>query len=74
MELLDDTGHVAHDLLAFAGQVADEPGSAYLPFDLIIHADAPPRYVLQVVIACGRLPSSGWLRADLTLAHGTGGD
>lgn len=50
--------HVAHDLLAYAGQVAAQPGSAYLPFDLVIHTDAPPRDVLQVVIACGRLLSS----------------
>ena len=28
--------HVAHDLLAYAGQVAAQPGSAYLPFDLVI--------------------------------------
>jgi Mycothiol maleylpyruvate isomerase N-terminal domain len=50
--------HVAHDLLAYAGQVAAQPDSAYLPFDLIIHADAPPHDVLQVVVACGRLLSS----------------
>lgn len=50
--------HVAHDLLAYAGQVAGQPGSAYLPFDLVIDADAPPRDVLQVVCACGRLLSS----------------
>jgi hypothetical protein len=50
--------HVAHDLLAYAGQVAARPGSAYLPFDLVIHRDASPRDVLQVVIASGRLLSS----------------
>jgi hypothetical protein len=44
--------------VAYAGQVATQPGSAYLPFDLIIHADAPPHDVLQVVVACGRLLSS----------------
>ncbi len=49
--------HVAHDLLAYAGQVAAQPGSAYLPVDLVIHADAPPREVLQVVISSGRLLS-----------------
>ena len=48
---------MAHDLLAYAGQVAAQPGSAYLPFDLVIHADAQPRDVLQVVSACGRLLS-----------------
>jgi len=50
--------HVAHDLLAYAGQVAAQPGSAYLPFDLTIRADTPPRDVLQVVVACGRLLSN----------------
>src|SRR4051794_537862 len=40
--------HVAHDLLAYAGQVAARPGDAYLPFDLVIHADAPPHDLLQV--------------------------
>ena len=50
--------HVAHDLLAYAAQVAARPGDAYLPFDLVIRADAPPRDVLQVVAACGRLLSS----------------
>src|SRR3954467_1374778 len=50
--------HVAHDLLAYAGQVAAQPASAYLPFDLVIHPDAPPREMLQVVIAAGGLLSS----------------
>lgn len=50
--------HVAHDLLAYAGQVAAAQGSAYLPFDLVVRADVSPRDVLQVVIASGRLLSS----------------
>ena len=54
--------HVAHGLLAYAGQIAAQPGSAYLRFDLVIHADAPPRDVLQVVIASGRLLSSALAR------------
>lgn len=49
--------HVAHDLLAYAGQVAARPGSAYLPFDLVIRSDASPHDVLQVVVASGRLLS-----------------
>lgn len=49
---------VAHDLLAYAGQMAAQPVSAYLPFDLVIHPDAPPPEVLQVVIASGRPLSS----------------
>jgi hypothetical protein len=55
--------HVAHDLLAYAGQLAAQPGSGYLPFDLVIHADAPPRDVLQVVSASGRLLSSALAEA-----------
>ena len=47
--------HVAHDLLAYAGQVAAQPASAYLPFDVVIRPDATPRDVLQVVDASGRL-------------------
>jgi hypothetical protein len=50
--------HVAHDLLAYAGQVAARPDSSYLPCDLVIRTDASPRDVLQVVIASGRLLSS----------------
>jgi hypothetical protein len=47
--------HVAHDLLAYAGQVAAGPADAYLPFDLTVEAGAPPRDVLRVVTACARL-------------------
>lgn len=54
----ETAAHVAHDLLAYAGQVAGQPGSAYLPFDLVVRTDAPPHEVLQVVIASGRLLSS----------------
>jgi hypothetical protein len=50
--------HVAHDLLAYAGQVTARPTTAYLPFDLTIAPDASPREVLQVVTACGGLLSS----------------
>lgn len=50
--------HVAHDLLAYAGQVAGQPMDAYLPLDLAVREEAPPRDVLQVVVACGRLLSN----------------
>ncbi len=49
--------HVAHDLLAYAGQVAGRADAGYLPFDLVISPEAPPREVLGVVSACGRLLS-----------------
>jgi hypothetical protein len=47
--------HVAHDLVAYAGQLAALPVSGYLPFDLVIRHDASPSDLLQVVIASGRL-------------------
>jgi hypothetical protein len=50
--------HVAHDLLAYAGQVAGRPGDAYLPFDLAVRPGTAPRDVLRVVEACGRLLST----------------
>ncbi|HEV7935296.1 MAG TPA: DinB family protein [Actinomadura sp.] len=56
--------HTAHDLLAYAGQVAGRPATAYLPYDLRIQPDAPPQEVLQVVAACGNLLSSAIATAD----------
>lgn len=47
--------HLAHDLLAYAGQLAARPQDAYLPMDLTIGDDAPPAAVLRVVTACGTL-------------------
>ncbi|MFI6155041.1 maleylpyruvate isomerase N-terminal domain-containing protein [Kitasatospora sp. NPDC051170] len=47
--------HVAHDLLAYAGQLAARPANAYLPFDLAVDPATPVRDVLEVVSACGRL-------------------
>ncbi|MET9535088.1 hypothetical protein ABZY02_31770 [Streptomyces sp. NPDC006649] len=50
--------HIAHDLLAYAGQVAARPTDAYLPFDLAVRSDSSPREVLQVVTACTGLLGS----------------
>ncbi|MFB7667604.1 maleylpyruvate isomerase N-terminal domain-containing protein [Kitasatospora sp. NPDC056138] len=50
--------HVAHDLLAYAGQLAARPTDAYLPFDLTVNADASASEVLRVVTACGSLLST----------------
>jgi len=50
--------HVAHDLLAYAGQVAARATAEYLPFDLVIAPEAAPRELLGVVSASGRLLSS----------------
>jgi hypothetical protein len=47
--------HVAHDLLAYAGQLAARPRESYLPFDLVVRRQAPVDEVLQVVRAAGGL-------------------
>lgn len=47
--------HVAHDLLAYAAQVAGSPPQGYLPLDLSVRDEASNREVLAVVSACGRL-------------------
>ncbi len=49
--------HVAHDLLAYAAQVAVRATDGYLPFDLVVAPESSPRDVLEVVTACGRLLS-----------------
>ncbi|MFJ4781699.1 maleylpyruvate isomerase N-terminal domain-containing protein [Streptomyces sp. NPDC088762] len=56
--------HIAHDLLAYAGQVAGRPTGAYLPFDLAVRPETAPREVLQVVTACAGLLSSALTAAD----------
>ncbi|MFD7630315.1 maleylpyruvate isomerase N-terminal domain-containing protein [Streptomyces sp. NPDC059851] len=56
--------HVAHDLLAYAGQVAARPADAYLPFDLVVHPEAEPREVLGVVAASGSLLVGALSAAD----------
>jgi len=50
----ETAAHVAHDLVAYAGQVAGGATASYLPFDLVV-APSPPRAVLEVIAACGRL-------------------
>ncbi|GAA2486827.1 hypothetical protein GCM10010406_23710 [Streptomyces thermolineatus] len=55
---LRTAAHIAHDLLACAGQVTGRPDDAYLPFDLVVPPDASPRDLLRVVAACGGLLGS----------------
>ncbi|MEV1058550.1 maleylpyruvate isomerase N-terminal domain-containing protein [Micromonospora chalcea] len=43
--------HIAHDLIAYAGQVSGRPEGGYLPYDLRVRADAAPAEVLTVVAA-----------------------
>ncbi|MFF5055157.1 maleylpyruvate isomerase N-terminal domain-containing protein [Micromonospora sp. NPDC000663] len=47
--------HVAHDLLAYAGQVAASADDGYLPYDLRVSPTARPAQVLTVVRACAGL-------------------
>jgi hypothetical protein len=60
----DTAAHVAHDLLAYAGQVATGADGAYLPFDLVVRQDASPRDLLTIVSGAGRL-----LSAALAASH-----
>ncbi len=53
----ETAAHVAHDLLAYAGQLAALPDSAYLPFDLVVSDDASPHDLLRVAAGAGRLLS-----------------
>lgn len=55
--------HIAHDLLAYAGQVAGRPDNQYLPFDLVVRDAATPEQLLTIVSACGGL-LSGTLAAS----------
>jgi hypothetical protein len=59
--------HVAHDLLAYAGQLAAQPTDAYLPIDLTVRPTASPADVLQVVTACARLLGNALATATPTL-------
>lgn len=56
--------HLAHDLLAYAGQVSGGATEAYLPFDLTVRAGAPPADVLGIVAACGNLLSGAIATAE----------
>ncbi|MEO3781111.1 maleylpyruvate isomerase N-terminal domain-containing protein [Micromonospora sp. B11E3] len=59
--------HVAHDLLAYAGQLAGRPTDRYLPFDLTVSPTATPAQVLTVVAACGGLLAAALDTADPAL-------
>ncbi|MFY1653036.1 maleylpyruvate isomerase N-terminal domain-containing protein [Solwaraspora sp. WMMB762] len=60
----ETAAHVAHDLLAYAGQLAARPDSAYLPFDLVVRDDASPRDLLRTVTGAGRLLSTMLAASD----------
>ena len=56
--------HVAHDLLAYAAQVAARASDGYLAFDLVVTPGTAPQEVLRVVTACGRLLSEALAEAE----------
>src|SRR3954447_5140522 len=60
----ETAAHVAHDLLAYAGQLAALPDSAYLPFDLVVRDDASPRDLLRIATGAGRLLSTALAASD----------
>ncbi|TDC65827.1 hypothetical protein E1258_04575 [Micromonospora sp. KC207] len=59
--------HVAHDLLAYAGQLAGRPADGYLPFDLVVSPAASPAEALAVAAACGNLLAVALDAADPAL-------
>jgi hypothetical protein len=50
----ETAAHIAQVLAKYAAQVAGGATTSYLPFDLVVRP-SPPRDVLAVVAACGRL-------------------
>ncbi len=58
--------HIAHDLFAYAGQVAAQPGGAYLQCDLTVRPEASASSVLQVALATGQLLAEAVASAEPT--------
>jgi hypothetical protein len=63
----ETAAHVAHDLLAYAGQLAAQPDNAYLPFDLVVRDDASSRELLRIVTCAGRLLSTTLAASEPTV-------
>ncbi|NJP66943.1 maleylpyruvate isomerase N-terminal domain-containing protein [Streptomyces spiramenti] len=51
----ETAAHVAHDLAAYAGQLAGLPSDRYLAFDVVVPEAAGPVETLRVLDACGQL-------------------
>ncbi|MFG2044504.1 maleylpyruvate isomerase N-terminal domain-containing protein [Dactylosporangium sp. NPDC048998] len=60
---LDTAAHIAHDLTAYAMQLAGREDTEYLPLDLSVRPDTHPRTMLRIVAACAQL-----LRLELDAA------
>ncbi|GAA4603279.1 hypothetical protein BJY16_004560 [Actinoplanes octamycinicus] len=54
----DTAAHIAHDLLAYAAQLASGADDGYLPLDLTVRPDAAPAEILRVITAAGTLLST----------------
>ena len=53
-----ETGiHIAHDLTAYAHQMAGHVQDAYLPLDLTVRDEATPAQIVTVIEASGLLPA-----------------
>lgn len=63
----ETAAHVAHDLLAYAGQLAAQPDDGYLPFDLVVRDGASPHDLLRIVTGAGWLLSNALAVADRTI-------
>ncbi|HWS33092.1 MAG TPA: maleylpyruvate isomerase N-terminal domain-containing protein [Actinoplanes sp.] len=51
----ETAAHVAHDLTAYATQLAGRVSDAYLPLDLTVPPGTAPAGVLRVVASCGAM-------------------
>ncbi|GIG18133.1 hypothetical protein Cme02nite_64650 [Catellatospora methionotrophica] len=63
----DTAAHIAHDLIAYAGQLAAAPDDAYLPYDLTVRPDATTTQLLQIITAAGGLLATALAAADPAL-------
>lgn len=63
----DTAAHIAHDLAAYAMQLAAAPDDAYLPCDLAVRPAATPAKLLQVIAAAGGLLAAALDAADPAL-------
>lgn len=60
----DTAAHIAHDLTAYAGQLAAAPDDAYLPCDLTVRPEATTAQLLQIIAAAGGLLATSLAAAD----------
>jgi uncharacterized protein (TIGR03083 family) len=60
----ETAAHIAHDLLAYAGQLAARADSGYLPFDLVVRENASPHDLLRMAAGAGRLLSTTLAASD----------